>query len=217
MVQRKGNSTKHGAAVQKKKTIHKGTLFQKKLPKGHANGLRALSVCCPEIAVAILGKQKSIENRSWPLPRTVVQPGGTWLALHVSVGSKGLPVPIRNYLQKAWDKSKAPWPWHKMDPFEKRTGANELLPKGSIVGFMRVIRSRKLRRGEKSENPWALGPYCWEIDRAVPLASPITGIDGNLGCWNVDKFLGPGQINRLRASLREAKGRRGFGCFKAKR
>merc|ERR1712232_169469 len=96
-----------------------------------------------------------------------------------------IPKMLRKHMQKAWNPDKAHWPWNKMNLSEKRTGAP--LPYGSIVGFIRVARSRKMRRGEGKDNPWALGPICWEIDRAVALKKPIENVAGSLGLWSVDR------------------------------
>eukprot|EP00928_Gymnodinium_smaydae_P058678 TRINITY_DN41864_c0_g1_i1.p1 TRINITY_DN41864_c0_g1~~TRINITY_DN41864_c0_g1_i1.p1 ORF type:complete len:241 (-),score=42.32 TRINITY_DN41864_c0_g1_i1:236-877(-) len=176
------------------------------------NELRAISLVCPELATAIFAKQKNVENRTWPLPASVRTHGGTWLALHVGAGR--MPSLIRHHVQKAWDGSVARHPWNKMDPKKKRTGAP--LPSAAIVGLIRIKAVHKLRRGERSENPWALGPLCWEIDRAIPLKKPITQVAGKLGLWSVEreKSISTYDQRRLRAALNEAKKRKGLGCFK---
>jgi len=176
--------------------------------------LRALTICCPELAVAILSRQKNVENRTWHLPLTVQDEAGhAWLALHVGASLR-LPGVVRKHLLQAWKPEKALWPWNKMDLSAKHTGAP--LPSSAIVGLIRVKRSEKLRRGGKKENPWALGPICWEIDRAVKLDPPIENVSGSLGLWSTSResSLSPYFHSRLRSALRAAKSRRGLGCSK---
>merc|ERR1719223_585639 len=93
--------------------------------KNSCHVLRALSVKCPELAVAILARQKNVENRTWPLPPSVQDAAGhAWLALHVGCGNRQrFPRAIRKHMLKAWDPDRAAWPWNKMDLSKKRTGA----------------------------------------------------------------------------------------------
>jgi len=178
--------------------------------------LRTLSICCPELAVAILAKQKNIENRTWQLPATVQDAAGhAWLALHVGCKKRATRL-VRKHLLKAWDPDRAHWPWNKMKLSQHRTGAP--LPRAAIVGLIRVKQSRKLKPGEKKENPWALGPICWEIDRAITLDSPIENVNGSLGLWSVDRESSISSYSRRRlyAALRAAKAGKGIGCFRPK-
>ena len=165
--------------------------------------MSAITLCCPELAVAIFAKQKRVENRSWRVPRILKSSGkGVWLALHVG-GSRGMPARIRTHLLKAWDPARARWPWNKMDLTDARRKAPCPLPRGAIVGFIRVAGEHKLKRGEKTENPWALGPICWEIDRAVPLEPPIENVNGKLLLWSVDheKTISCRERSRLHAAF----------------
>ena len=55
------------------------------------------------------------------------------------------------------------------------------LPRSAIVGLVRFKADHKLKRGEKAQDPWAIGPRCCEIERAVPLNPPILDVKGTLG------------------------------------
>jgi hypothetical protein len=125
-----------------------------------------------------------------------------------------MPRIIRNHMLKAWKPEKASYPWNKMDLSKKRTGAP--LPSGAIVGLIRVKRSRKLKRSERTVNPWAVGPICWEIDRAVKLDPPIENVSGALSLWSIDREPSISEYarRRLASALREAKSRKGLGCMK---
>eukprot|EP00440_Ansanella_granifera_P047363 gb/GFBE01051295.1/.p1 GENE.gb/GFBE01051295.1/~~gb/GFBE01051295.1/.p1 ORF type:complete len:231 (+),score=27.99 gb/GFBE01051295.1/:1-693(+) len=201
--------------MKKKKILRSGQTRRSNQAGAGKPDLRAISLVCPELAVAILAKQKDVENRTWPLPSTVCVPGGTWLALHV--GSNRMPAAIRKHLQKAWDPAAACYPWKKMDLFQKTTGAP--LPRSAIVGLIRIKGVRKLKRGERGENPWALGPMCWDIDRAVPLDKPIENVSGQVFCWSVDReqSISKRDRSRLYRALRDAKSLRGRGCFRPRR
>eukprot|EP00931_Biecheleriopsis_adriatica_P060084 TRINITY_DN36069_c0_g1_i1.p1 TRINITY_DN36069_c0_g1~~TRINITY_DN36069_c0_g1_i1.p1 ORF type:complete len:242 (+),score=32.24 TRINITY_DN36069_c0_g1_i1:57-728(+) len=209
----RGGTKSKARKVMKRKSI--SSLRSRSQTRPRADGkLRAISLTCPELAVAILAKQKTVENRSWRVPACRRSPEGTWLALHVSAGSGRpyIPPALRKHIQKAWDPEKAYWPWNKMDIFSKKTGAP--LPRAAIVGLIRVKGDHKLKRGEKAENPWALGPICWEIDRAVPLDPPIENVNGKLSLWSVDQAVSLHHRRRLYAALREAKMRPQRGCYK---
>jgi len=169
-------------------------------PPGSARGLRALTLKGPELAAAILGRQKRVENRSWPMNKK-----GEWMALHVGAGSS-TPSWIRKYVIRAWDKEKAkrgPSRWRCWDPEDRR--AKQLPPRGAIVGLIRFGGMHRLARGEKRADPWALGPLCWELDRVLPLDPPICGVDGALGLWRVERMVGPGQLRRLHEAVKKAR------------
>ena len=175
---------------------------------GSAKPLRALTLKGPELAAAILGKQKRVENRSWPINRT-----GEWMALHVGKG-RSTPPWIRKYVIRAWDKEKAisgPRPWQRWNPEDRR--AKQLPPRAAIVGLIRFGGMHRLARGEKKTDPWALGPLCWELDRVVPVDPPICDVDGALGLWRVDRMVGPGQLRRLKEVLKITKANKGMGRY----
>eukprot|EP00747_Dinoflagellata_sp_TGD_P189008 gnl/TRDRNA2_/TRDRNA2_48802_c0_seq1.p1 gnl/TRDRNA2_/TRDRNA2_48802_c0~~gnl/TRDRNA2_/TRDRNA2_48802_c0_seq1.p1 ORF type:complete len:244 (-),score=12.98 gnl/TRDRNA2_/TRDRNA2_48802_c0_seq1:37-768(-) len=159
--------------------------------------LRALSLVAPELAGAILAKQKKVENRTWAPPSTCGP--GSWLALHVSTTEHGSKVKwCREHVRQAWDACGAS---KLRNP--GRPGAPKL-PNAAIVGLIRIAGHHRTTREEKQKNPWALGPICWEIDRAVRLNPPITGVAGDLGCWRVEHKLTTYGVRRLRARLQEA-------------
>ena len=173
-----------------------------------AKPLRALTLKGPELAAAILGKQKRVENRSWPINRT-----GEWMALHVGKG-RSTPPWIRKYVIRAWDKEKAisgPRPWQRWNPEDRR--AKQLPPRAAIVGLIRFGGMHRLARGEKKTDPWALGPLCWELDRVVPVNPPICDVDGALGLWRVDRMVGPCQLRRLKEVLKITKASKGMGRY----
>mmetsp|Transcript_115828 Transcript_115828/g.327683 ORF Transcript_115828/g.327683 Transcript_115828/m.327683 type:complete len:218 (-) Transcript_115828:87-740(-) len=172
------------------------------------SNVRVLSLAAPELAMAILAKQKTVENRSWPIPKSFV---GKWLALHV--GIRKSPDWIVKHVAKAWDPTKAVnTPWRSWDPASRDD--EKLLPRAAIVGLIRVKGTHWLQRGEKRENPWALGPCCWDIDRVVPLDPPIHGVSGKLGLWRARKELTNQKHARLTGAILHAQQRRGYGALK---
>eukprot|EP00929_Paragymnodinium_shiwhaense_P037502 TRINITY_DN19976_c0_g1_i2.p2 TRINITY_DN19976_c0_g1~~TRINITY_DN19976_c0_g1_i2.p2 ORF type:complete len:105 (-),score=20.78 TRINITY_DN19976_c0_g1_i2:116-430(-) len=104
-----------------------------------------------------------------------------------------------------------------MDLTSRHTGA--ALPNSAIVGLIRIKGVHKLKREEKKTNAWALGPLCWEIDRAIPLKKPVEGVCGKLGLWSIDKepSICPGARRRVYSLLKEAKERRGLGVAKPRK
>lgn len=160
--------------------------------------LRAISVCCPELAVAILAKQKRVENRSQPLSPKLF---GVWFALHVSIGnsravlagsipSSRLARSAKEHVCRNWDRSMAlkmhqsMKAWRTWDPSQH---PHDKMPRGSIVGLVRFRGSHRLRPGERSQNPWALGPHVWEISGVRPLKPIVRGVCGKLMFWYVGK------------------------------
>merc|ERR1712107_283164 len=131
------------------------------------------------------------------------------MALHVGAADRGIPEAMRKHITKAWDNDAAHRPW-KMDPSQRKSGA--CVPQRSIVGFIRIKGVHKLKRGERKSNPWALGPLCWEIDRAVPLEKPVEHVVGALQLWSVDnsESISPSDKKRLHRALRRIKQRRGL-------
>lgn len=184
---------------------------------------KVLSLQAPELAAAILGKQKRVENRVWELPAYMI---GKWIALHVGGGYGGdLSAPwIRKHVEKSWDREKAlslrgsQYPpmvrrLSSWDTADKRSSA--LPPRSAIVGLIRFRGQHKLGRGEKTQNPWALGPYLWEIDRVFALERPITNVNGNLGFWfATPQLLKPTGYAQLNKALQHVKSTKGAGCYK---
>uniref|UniRef100_A0A7S1WSV0 ASCH domain-containing protein n=1 Tax=Alexandrium catenella TaxID=2925 RepID=A0A7S1WSV0_ALECA len=169
-----------------------------------AGGLRVLTLRGPELAYAILAGQKRVENRSWPVPRSVLEMGG-WLALHV--GSQPMTRYVRKHVERALDPARA-----RNSSYAREAGGYP--PRSSIVGLVRISGMHRLARGERRENPWALGPICWEIDRAIPIYPPITSVNGKLGIWLLTRATSicPRARRRLYSCLHKARlgiGRRG--------
>lgn len=148
--------------------------------------LRALSVCCTDLAVAILAKQKRVENRTRAIPK---HSRHKWIALHVSFGQGGPVKAAKLYVRNNWNGAKSRnTPWSSWTPSTKqwaRSNGKKLLPNSAIVGLVRLSDSHPLAPGEQRKNPWALGPHCWRIKDAVPLKPPVVGLKGTTGLWNV--------------------------------
>lgn len=177
---------------------------------GARRDVRVLSLKAPELAAAILAKQKRVENRSWPIPEDLK---GQWVALHVSAVPR-TPLWVTRYVVRAWDAVKArsgPGRWRFWNPADRASPS--LPPRGAIVGLVRIRGLHRLRPGERTADRWALGPLCWEIERAVPLDPPICGVDGCLGFWKPERRLKPAAIARLRKAVEAADARPGLGRF----
>eukprot|EP00404_Azadinium_spinosum_P023825 CAMPEP_0180605400 /NCGR_PEP_ID=MMETSP1037_2-20121125/26592_1 /TAXON_ID=632150 /ORGANISM="Azadinium spinosum, Strain 3D9" /LENGTH=201 /DNA_ID=CAMNT_0022624501 /DNA_START=45 /DNA_END=650 /DNA_ORIENTATION=+ len=186
-----------------KRTVHV-------VPPRRGQGLRALTLRGPELAAAILAKQKLVENRTWPVPANIGSHGG-WLALHVG-GSRTSKF-IRRYVSRAWNPEQAVnTRWRNWDPAAGQGGPG--LPYMALVGLIHVRGMHRMKRGERTANPWSLGPFCWEIDRAVPLDPPICGVPGKLLLWKVDGDLNPRDRARLYRALTAARTRKGLGAIK---
>jgi hypothetical protein len=187
--------------------------------------LQVLTVAAPEIAAAILGRQKRVENRPWPLRDAML---GKWIALHVGTGkTTGIPR-LRRYVVNAWDREAARrltsstspcYPYRTWDPSDKCSPV--LPPTSAIVAFIRFSGQHKLARGEKRDNPWALGPWVWELDRVVPLDRPILNVKGNLGFWYASggvkkqgRGLKPQPCKQLRDALEDVRSRKGVGNYR---
>mmetsp|Transcript_43987 Transcript_43987/g.87267 ORF Transcript_43987/g.87267 Transcript_43987/m.87267 type:complete len:198 (+) Transcript_43987:55-648(+) len=145
---------------------------------------RALSLCCVDLAIAILAKQKRVENRTRAIPSYAKH---SWIALHVSCGRRPMVKWSRAHVKKNWSVKKASGsPWSHWTPTTGWSLKNQALPNSSIVGFVRLGDSHPLSAREKKKNPWAVGPHCWEIKDAVPLVPPIPGVSGATGLWSID-------------------------------
>lgn len=154
--------------------------------------IRGLTFAQPVASAMIFGG-KWIENRTWS---TKVPEGGLYVAVHAG---------------KAWWKLEGD-PGTKPDPkgigfvAERWAGLPmdlEQVPLGAYLGVVRIsrvlhldtVRARVCEqddRGQESHpldvavarSPWALGTYCWVVDRvwALPLEEPIPGAGGQ-GLW----------------------------------
>jgi len=187
---------------------------QKSLPGSVAGkrgygGLRAISIRGPEVAAAILSGRKRVENRTRPIPSTVLagsksraSRASSWVALHTA--SNRTPRAILEHVREAWGPSKRRW--KQWSPLERRAAP---LPKAAIVGFVRIVGDHPIAAGEKRCNPWALGPYCWELGGAAVLDPPILGVLGQSGLWKVDneRSLAPKSRARLYRALRSLSSR----------
>lgn len=200
-----GREVKLRSVSGRKRTIQDG---KARPQRGSIVGLRALTVCCPEIGAAILSKQKRVENRSWPCPKGLIS---KWFALHIGGGST--PEWIRRHVARAWDVDKAPKRWRSWDPVDRTS--NKLPPSRSIIGMVRVRGEHRVTRREKASNPWALGPFAWEIDRVVPVEPPICDVSGALGFWKVRKQVSARQMARLNKVFALARNKKNLGMIKA--
>ncbi len=118
--------------------------------------MRALTIKRPWANLIVAGR-KTIENRSWPPPGSIV---GEVIAIHAG----------RAYVREAEG-------WMK----KHRLGAcpsDEDAP-GGIIGFARVTGSI-----EKSRSLWFMGPIGWVLADIVALPEPIP-CKGSLGLWTV--------------------------------
>jgi len=194
-------SARGRAPIRKAKALALKSRSSGKGARTKLPGLRGLTLRGPELAMAILGKQKLIENRSWPCPPDLI---GKWFALHVGSGST--PVWIRQHVEKAWRADRAPRELRGWRPGDKSSD-DMLLPRCAIVGLVRIRGVHRISREEKRSNPWALGPLGWELDRVVPVEPPIRNVTGFLGLWKVQKQVGPSQMSRLNRLLRAVQSR----------
>mmetsp|Transcript_57742 Transcript_57742/g.146506 ORF Transcript_57742/g.146506 Transcript_57742/m.146506 type:complete len:256 (-) Transcript_57742:36-803(-) len=172
--------------------------------------LRGLTLNGPELGAAILGKQKKVENRSWDLPEKY---HGEWIALHIG-NAQNTPPWVRRYVTRAWDTDlakNAAWKLRCWDTTDQK--AHALPPRGAIIALIRFSGMHRFARGEGKADPWALGPVCWDLDRVVPLAKPICGVQGNLGFWDVRKQVKPWAVRSLKEAIRDADAKRGIGRF----
>lgn len=122
-------------------------------------GLRAITIRQPWIHHILRG-EKRLENRSWQPPTLPII-----LALHAAKS------PDMEDYREALSELEG-------DP-------TTLTTMGAIVGLIQVgkihTRRRDVPTGQKD---WWGGPCAWEIERVVPLATPVP-CKGQLGLWTV--------------------------------
>jgi len=120
--------------------------------------MRALTIHQPW-AWAIVHGPKRIENRSWS---TNVR---GWFAIHAG-------------------KSTQSYATHH-DVVSQLIGrplpSVSDLPFGAIVGVARLVGCSRI---ESIRDPWAFGPWCWQLDDVHPLERPLP-CKGLQGWWSV--------------------------------
>jgi hypothetical protein len=134
--------------------------------------LRGLTLWRPWAASIVHGP-KRVENRPWAPPSSLVRQG-LWLALHAG---------------KRWDEEGAEFilnKWHAanveitkdargtwMDRTRERRWPAKWTAQG-IVGVARVVGAEEVGGmfGQPSD-PWAFGPWCWDLADVRALAVPI--------------------------------------------
>lgn len=117
--------------------------------------IRALTLWRPWPA-AILAGAKDVENRPWARPTGF--PPGSVIAVHAGQRWQDEAVP---FIQERWPAFDADRAKH---------------PSGVIEGLVEVIGYRRVTAAEKvgtGGNPWAFGPWVWELAHPVRLLTPI--------------------------------------------
>jgi hypothetical protein len=108
-------------------------------------------------AWALVCGGKRIENRSWQTPLR------GWLAIHASR-----------------QPDTAGFAFLRSQGIICR---EESLVYGSIIGVVHLDAITPLSRCQ--DDPWASGPYCWHVSRAVALRKPIA-VKGRMFTWSFD-------------------------------
>lgn len=135
--------------------------------------LRALSLWRPWSASIVHGP-KRVENRTWPPPLKMLDAGPLWLALHAG---------------RKWKHDDAKWIAQRW-PEARRCMAKDAIVSDEtvwedehraqgIVGLARVARVLRVEDLD-APNPWAFGPWCWELAdvHALPEPIPLRGFQG---------------------------------------
>lgn len=117
--------------------------------------IRALTLWRPWPASILLGP-KRVENRPWCWPDAF--PPGSVVAIHAGA---------------RWDAEGASfilerWPALDDDAIAHRAGVIEGL--AEVTKYRRPTVAEEARTGG---NPWAFGPWVWELGRVVRLLTPI--------------------------------------------
>ena len=132
--------------------------------------MSALTVHQP-FASGLVKRRKHWENRVWPL-KLPTTGRGRWLALHA--GAKTVNRKTTKHAA-AFAALRAAWP--------AMPGAG--LPNQAVLGYIhvcRVVRVHQLTAIDRRD-PQAVGPWCWEVDKVVEIASPVGGVPGQRGLW----------------------------------
>lgn len=134
--------------------------------------LRCLSVRQPWASALLWAGPgaKRIENRAWgpsgPLPM--------WVVLHASAAV--------DHFRGAELDAPAVRALAALDP--RLVEDPRSLPRAAILGMIRVDRVVDL--AEVSRDPWAVGPRCWVIGRALVLPEPLLQVPGALNLWPLE-------------------------------
>merc|ERR1719203_645849 len=104
----KFRASKQTAAQQRKRlalqangrTASGAKTYHREIPQ---SDIRVITLKSALLAAAMLGKQKRVENRPWPMPTTFT---GKWIGLHVGTEARS-PKWITRYIDKAWNRKKA--------------------------------------------------------------------------------------------------------------
>lgn len=129
-------------------------------------------------------ESKWCENRDW---RRTYPAGGLWCAIHAG--------------QKIWAPT-AKERGKLLDTLTRNTGwraHQQSYTPGAIIGLVRFTACVPVEA--RPNDPWASGPWCHVIDRAITLPAPIVGVKGALGFWK----LSPEHSATLRDLIREAR------------
>lgn len=118
-------------------------------------------------AMALVVGRKPVENRSWSttwLDTAVPR----WVYIHAS----GRPARLANHEQSALNIR-----WPSMPAVRD-------MPMGAILGACRFIGQQKPGSPHLPDHsiPWATGPLCWIVGRAVAFVEPVPA-RGRLGLW----------------------------------
>ena len=124
---------------------------------------RALTVRQPW-AWAIIHGGKDVENRGWPVPKTVELPQR--IAIHAAMGCT----------QKEWGRAAE---WMRLRGLPTPPSL-EHLPRGAIIGTVEVFGC-----SPHFPSPWVDGSgFAWLLRRTQAFARPVT-CTGRLGLWEI--------------------------------
>ena len=140
--------------------------------------MRAITLGQPYASALAYGP-KRVENRTWPIPRSVRLPAV--IAIHAGLSD--------------WpdDGVRDLWP-----DYPSRVD----LPRRSVLGAMRIVRCVRLPSADRAAlSPWASGPWVWVVDRVWPLPRPIRIARGGRGLWWLGA-VSPGAVAALEEVIR---------------
>lgn len=138
--------------------------------------LRALTLWRPWAASIVHGP-KRVENRPWAPPLRFLD-DGLWLALHAGRVWDGGDA---RYIRDHWPEIPG---WVAAEDVEREVAWPELYRQQGVVGVARVVRAYRIDDLEK--NPWAFGPWCWELADVRRLEEPIA-VRGAQGLWGLPR------------------------------
>lgn len=123
--------------------------------------MKALTIRQPW-AWAVVAGHKTVENRVWPTRHRGP------LAIHAGSGRGDLFV-------------LADPRWRGLFGSDFRP---ELMTRGAVVGVVDVIDCVPADHPSVRDNPWTIGPWCWILANARPVATPLQ-MRGRLGLFDV--------------------------------